>query len=59
MLKIMFLHHCYIHCFKVKAKGRGQSQRSGSVSNLWLAEVNDWGSALPSAVKSNNFKGNC
>ncbi len=36
-----------------KVKGRGQGQRSESRSNFWLAAVDNRGSALPSAAKSN------
>ncbi len=42
-----------LHCLRVKVKGRGQGQRSGSRSNLRHAAVNIRGSALPSAIKSN------
>ncbi len=40
-------------CFKVKVKGRVQGQRSGSRSNFWRTAVDNRGSALPSAAKSN------
>ncbi len=40
-------------CFKVKVKVRGQGQKSGSRSNFWHAAVDNRGSALPSAAKSN------
>ncbi len=52
-------------CFRVKVKGRGQGQRSGSRSKVevkvkgqvkvkfWRAAVDNRGSALPSAAKSN------
>ena len=47
--------HGWLPCFKVKIKGRsqGQGQRLGSRSNFWRAAVDNRGSALPSAAKSN------
>ncbi len=75
MPKIMFLHGCYLALrsrskvgvkvkVRVKVKGRDQGQRSRSRSNFWRAAVDSMGSALPSAVKSNNYhyqsiKGDC
>ena len=58
MPKNMFLHGCYFALRSrlkvgVKVKGQGQGHRSGSRSNFRRAVVNNRGSALPSAAKSN------
>ena len=53
MPKFVFLHHRYIALrswSKVRVKVMGQRSRS----DLWCAAVDVRGSALPSAVKSNN-----
>ncbi len=56
MQKIMFLHGCYLALgsrSKVGVKVKGRGQRLGSRSNFWCAAVDNRGSALPSAAKSN------
>ncbi len=58
MLKIVFLHHCYLALgsrskFGVKVKGRGQCHWSKSRSTFLRAAVNNRGSALPSEAKNN------
>ncbi len=54
MPKIVFSHHCYLALMsrsKVRVKVMVQGQRSRSI--LWEAALDIWGSALPSAAKSN------
>ncbi len=64
MPKIMILHGCYLALrsrskvgVMVKGRDEGQRLRSrskvGSRSNFWRAAVDNRGSALPSAAKSN------
>ncbi len=56
MPKIVFLHGCYVALrsrSKVGVKVKRQGQRSRSRSNSWRAAVDNRGSALPSAAKSN------
>ncbi len=60
MPKIVFLHHCYLALrsrfkvgVKVKGRGQGHGSRSKVKAILWRAAVDIRGSALPSAVKSN------
>ncbi len=54
MPKIMFLHGCYLALrSRWGSRSKVEGKFKGSRSNFWGAAVDNRGSALPSAAKSN------